>query len=100
MGFSHAARDAMVGMTEFPELFAAGVEHSGLVDFATYIRDNEPTRRAVLDLKITDPVAKEQACKKTLVDYVFFPDEGHWIHKSSNRVKSISKMVEFLDKYL
>ena len=43
-----------------------------------------------------------QALKKqgSTVEYVQFPDEGHWLHKYANRVKSATEMVRFLDSYL
>lgn len=142
MGFSHGGRVTMVGLTEFPDLFAAGLVHAGSVDYATYVRDNEPTRKASLEqlnfgneeatknaVKNLSPILKVdrvkapimvqhgandaqvpvgqadelvEALKKhgTAVEYIFFPDEGHWIHKLNNRVKATSSMVAFFMREL
>jgi len=34
------------------------------------------------------------------VEYLKFEDEGHWIHKLPNRIKSIKKEVEFFASHL
>jgi dipeptidyl aminopeptidase/acylaminoacyl peptidase len=142
MGFSHGGRVAMVGLTEFPDLFAAGLVHAGEVDYATYVRDNEPTRRAIFEqrnfgdeqstkdaIRNLSPILRLDRVKSpimvqhgatdaqvpvgqadelvdglkkhgTPVEYVFFPDEGHWIHKLNNRVKATSSMVAFFVREL
>jgi dipeptidyl aminopeptidase/acylaminoacyl peptidase len=142
MGFSHAGRVTMVGLTEFPDLFAAGLVHAGCVDYATYLRDNEPTRKAAMELiKFGDEEATKNAIRNlspilkidrvkapimvqhgatdaqvpvgqadelvdalkkhgTPVEYIFFPDEGHWTHKLNNRVKATSSMVAFFIREL
>jgi dipeptidyl aminopeptidase/acylaminoacyl peptidase len=142
MGFSQGGHITMVGLTEFPELFAAGLVHAGMVDYATYVRDNEPTRKAGMELlKYGDQEATKNAIKNlspilkvdrvkapimvqhgatdaqvpvgqadelvaalkkhgTPVEYVFFPDEGHWLHKLNNRVKATTTMVSFFIREL
>ncbi len=141
MGFSHGARVTLVGLTECPDLFAAGVVHAGVVDYATYIKDSNPTRKTIFDLKIENEKDKAKAMENlspifhlnrvkapvmvqqgandaqipasqsdelvqalrkqgTTVEYIQFPDEGHWLHKYANRVKSATEMVRFLDSHL
>jgi len=141
MGFSHGGRVALVGLTECPELFAAGVVHAGVVDYTSYVRDSNPTRKVIFELKIKDekdkakamanlspilnlnrikaPIMVQQgatdnqvpasqsdqlveALKKQgcVVEYIQFPDEGHWLHKYANRVKSTTETVRFLNTYL
>jgi dipeptidyl aminopeptidase/acylaminoacyl peptidase len=141
MGFSHGGRVALVGLTKFPECFAAGVVHGGSVDSSRALKDSDPTRKKIFDLKIDNPDDKAKAMKNLSaiddlddvkapilvqqgatdaqvpvsqaellvaelkkrgkpVEYILFPDEGHWIHKLPNRVRLITSMVEFFDQHL
>ncbi|HEY9677449.1 MAG TPA: prolyl oligopeptidase family serine peptidase [Drouetiella sp.] len=141
MGFSHGGADTMVGLTQCPELFAAGEVHGGVVDYVTYLRDSNQHRQKMWGLKIDNdadrlsalknlspinevarikvPVLVQQgandaqvpagqsdelvqALKKqgTPVDYVQYPDEGHWLHKVDNRIKYVTAITKFFDAKL
>ena len=34
------------------------------------------------------------------VEYILFPDEGHGLRKTPNRIRSAVEMVRFFDRYL
>lgn len=141
MGGSYGGYMMMEGVTEFPDLFAAGVDEYGVVNFATFFQHTEPWIAAVSTIEYGDPV-KDADMLKSLspiykldrikaaimvqhgandtnvpvseaeqvvnnlkahgvpVEYILFPDEGHGIRKTQNRIKSTVAMVEFFAKYL
>ncbi len=33
-------------------------------------------------------------------EYVLFPDEGHGFHKTANRIRATTAIVEWFDRYL
>lgn len=55
MGGSYGGYMVMAGMTEFPELFAAGVNLYGVVNFETFFKHTEPWMAAVSKVKYGDP---------------------------------------------
>jgi dipeptidyl aminopeptidase/acylaminoacyl peptidase len=55
MGGSYGGYMVMAGMTEFPELFAAGVNLYGVVNFETFFRHTEPWMAAISKVKYGDP---------------------------------------------
>lgn len=56
MGGSYGGYMTMAGVTEFPELFAAGVDLFGIVNFATFFQHTEPWMAAISTVEYGDPV--------------------------------------------
>jgi dipeptidyl aminopeptidase/acylaminoacyl peptidase len=48
----------MAGVTEFPELFAAGVDLFGIVNFATFFAQSEPWMAAISTIEYGDPATQ------------------------------------------
>jgi len=46
----------MAGLTEYPELFAAGANLFGIVNFATFFKNTEPWMAAISTVEYGDPV--------------------------------------------
>jgi dipeptidyl aminopeptidase/acylaminoacyl peptidase len=53
----------MAGLTEYPELFAAGVDLYGIVNFMTFFEHTEPWMAAVSTIEYGDPKTQ-----KTMLD--------------------------------
>ena len=50
----------MAGVTEFPELFAAGVNLFGIVNFATFFQHSEPWMAAISTTEYGDPATQRE----------------------------------------
>ena len=55
IGGSYGGYAVMVGVTEFPDLFAAGVNLFGIVNFETFFEHTEPWMAAISGTKYGDP---------------------------------------------
>ncbi len=55
MGGSYGGYMTMAGLTEFPELFAAGVNLYGLVNFKTFFAHTEPWMASISKIEYGDP---------------------------------------------
>ena len=55
MGGSYGGYMTMAGLTEFPELFAAGVNIYGLVNFKTFFEQTEPWMASISKIEYGDP---------------------------------------------
>jgi dipeptidyl aminopeptidase/acylaminoacyl peptidase len=55
MGGSYGGYMTMAGLTEFPELFAAGADLYGIVNFETFFAHTEPWMAAISKVKYGDP---------------------------------------------
>jgi dipeptidyl aminopeptidase/acylaminoacyl peptidase len=111
-------------LTEYPELFVAGVNLFGMVNFFTFFQHTQPWMAAISTIEYGDPVKQKDLLEKrsplgkldriraaTMVqhgandtnvpgEYILFPDEGHGWRKIPNRIKSTVEMVRFFDKHL
>jgi len=56
MGGSYGGYMVMAGLTEFPELFSAGANLYGVVNFATFFANTEPWMAAISTVEYGDPV--------------------------------------------
>jgi dipeptidyl aminopeptidase/acylaminoacyl peptidase len=140
-GGSYGGYMTMAGVTEFPDLFKAGVNLFGIVNFATFFAQSEPWMGAISTIEYGDPrtqadllarlspIHKLDRIKAALmvqhgandtnvpvveaeqivtsmktrgvpVEYLLFPDEGHGWRKVPNRVRSMTRMVEFFRQHL
>lgn len=59
-GGSYGGYMTMAGLTEFPDLFAAGVNLFGIVNFATFFEHTEPWMAAISTIEYGDPVKQKQ----------------------------------------
>jgi dipeptidyl aminopeptidase/acylaminoacyl peptidase len=56
MGGSYGGYMVMAGLTEYPDLFAAGADLFGVVNFATFFKHTEPWMAAISTVEYGDPV--------------------------------------------
>ena len=59
-GGSYGGYMTMAGLTEYPDLFAAGVNLFGIVNFATFFEHTEPWMAAISTVEYGDPVKQKQ----------------------------------------
>ena len=57
MGGSYGGYMVMAGVTEFPKMFAAGVDLYGVVNFETFFKNTQPWMAAISKVEYGDPVA-------------------------------------------
>jgi dipeptidyl aminopeptidase/acylaminoacyl peptidase len=57
-GGSYGGYMTMAGVTEFPDLFAAGANLFGIVNFATFFRHSEPWMAAISTVEYGDPATQ------------------------------------------
>jgi dipeptidyl aminopeptidase/acylaminoacyl peptidase len=55
MGGSYGGYMVMAGMTEYPDMFAAGANLFGVVNFETFFRESEPWMAAISTTEYGDP---------------------------------------------
>jgi dipeptidyl aminopeptidase/acylaminoacyl peptidase len=60
VGGSYGGYMTMAGLTEFPELFAAGANLFGVVNFATFFKHTEPWMAAISTVEYGDPVKEAE----------------------------------------
>lgn len=58
MGGSYGGYMTMAGLTEFPDMFAAGVNIYGLVNFKTFFEQTEPWMASISKIEYGDPEAE------------------------------------------
>jgi dipeptidyl aminopeptidase/acylaminoacyl peptidase len=58
VGGSYGGYMTMAGLTEFPELFAAGADLYGIVNFETFFAHTEPWMAAISKVEYGDPVTQ------------------------------------------
>ena len=63
-GGSYGGYMTMAGVTEFPELFAAGVDLFGIVNFATFFQHTEPWMAAISTVEYGDPLTQADLLKR------------------------------------
>jgi len=59
-GGSYGGYMTMAGLTEYPELFAAGVDLYGIVNFMTFFQHTEPWMAAVSTVEYGDPATQKE----------------------------------------
>src|SRR5688572_24636392 len=58
MGGSYGGYMVMAGVTEFPDMFAAGANLFGVVNFATFFANTEPWMAAISTVEYGDPATQ------------------------------------------
>lgn len=64
MGGSYGGYMTMAGLTEYPDLFAAGVDLFGIVNFATFFEHTQPWMAAISTIEYGDPVTQKDLLAK------------------------------------
>lgn len=64
MGFSYGGYMVMAGLTEYPDLFAAGADVFGIVNFASFFANTEPWMAAVSTVEYGDPKKEADLLKR------------------------------------
>ena len=67
-GGSYGGYAVMVGLTEFPDLFAAGANLFGMVNFETFFRHTQPWMAKVSASEYGDPVADAKLLRDAVAD--------------------------------
>ena len=63
-GGSYGGYMTMAGVTEYPDLFAAGVDLFGIVNFATFFEHTEPWMAAISTIEYGDPKTQSDLLQK------------------------------------
>ncbi len=63
MGGSYGGYMVMAGVTEFPDMFAAGANLFGVVNFETFFRESEPWMAAISTTEYGDPATQADMLK-------------------------------------
>jgi dipeptidyl aminopeptidase/acylaminoacyl peptidase len=63
-GGSYGGYMTMAGVTEFPDLFAAGVNLFGIVNFATFFAQSEPWMAAISTVEYGDPATQADLLRR------------------------------------
>jgi dipeptidyl aminopeptidase/acylaminoacyl peptidase len=63
-GGSYGGYMTMVGLTEYPELFAAGVNQFGMVNFFTFFKHTQPWMAAISTVEYGDPATQKELLEK------------------------------------
>ena len=63
MGGSYGGYMVMAGVTEYPSMFAAGVNLFGIVNFESFFRETEPWMAAISTTEYGDPVTQAKMLK-------------------------------------
>ena len=63
-GGSYGGYMTMVGLTEYPELFAAGVNLFGMVNFFTFFQHTQPWMAAISTVEYGDPMTQKDLLEK------------------------------------
>ena len=64
MGGSYGGYMTMVGLTEYPELFAAGVNSYGMVNFFTFFQHTQPWMAAISTIEYGDPATQKDLLER------------------------------------
>jgi dipeptidyl aminopeptidase/acylaminoacyl peptidase len=64
MGGSYGGYMTLAGLTEFPDLFAAGADLYGIVNFATFFAHTEPWMAAISTKEYGDPVTQKDLLRQ------------------------------------
>ena len=63
-GGSYGGYMTMAGITEYPDLFAAGVDLFGIVNFVTFFQHTEPWMAAISTVEYGDPATQKEMLDK------------------------------------
>lgn len=64
MGGSYGGYMVMAGVTEYPDIFAAGANLYGVVNFETFFKNTEPWMAAISTVEYGDPATQAEMLKQ------------------------------------
>ena len=64
MGGSYGGYMVMAGVTEYPEMFAAGANLYGVVNFETFFKQTQPWMAAISKVEYGDPVGEAEMLRR------------------------------------
>jgi dipeptidyl aminopeptidase/acylaminoacyl peptidase len=64
MGGSYGGYMVMAGLTEYPDLFAAGADLFGVVNFETFFKNTEPWMAAISTVEYGNPETEEELLRR------------------------------------
>ena len=64
MGGSYGGSMVMAGVTEYPDMFAAGANLFGVVNFATFFANTEPWMAAISTVEYGDPATQAEMLRR------------------------------------
>ena len=64
MGGSYGGYMVMAGLTQYPELFAAGADLFGVVNFETFFKHTEPWMAAISTIEYGDPATQADLLRR------------------------------------
>jgi dipeptidyl aminopeptidase/acylaminoacyl peptidase len=140
-GGSYGGFMVLAGLTNYPDLFAAGIDVVGISNFVSFLENTGKYRRALREAeygslendreflqeisplnhadKIKAPLLVIQGANDPrvpqseadqivesiknrggVVEYLLYPDEGHGLRKTENKLDAYGKMAEFLKTHV
>jgi dipeptidyl aminopeptidase/acylaminoacyl peptidase len=122
-GGSYGGYMTLIALTKTPDIWAAGVEEYGIINWMTMLQHSDPLlqeyEKSLLVDQVKAPllvlqgdndprVPKEEAQQvvqllqrdgKTVAAH-YYPNEGHGFEKRENQIDSIRRTIEWFDKYV
>jgi dipeptidyl aminopeptidase/acylaminoacyl peptidase len=103
MGGSYGGYMVMAGLTRYPDLFAAGADLFGIVNFETFFADTEPWMAEISTVEYGDPVTQKDLLRDLspihAIDRVKAPTLVlHGAHDTNVPVVEAEQVVESLKK--
>lgn len=103
MGGSYGGYMVMAGITEYPEMFAAGANLFGIVNFETFFANTEPWMAAISTVEYGDPASEPELLRKLSpihrVDRIVTPTIVlHGANDTNVPVVEAEQVVESLDE--
>jgi dipeptidyl aminopeptidase/acylaminoacyl peptidase len=102
MGGSYGGYMVMAGITEYPEMFAAGANLFGIVNFETFFANTEPWMAAISTIEYGDPATEPELLKQLSpihrIDRIITPTIVlHGANDTNVPVVEAEQVVESLD---
>jgi dipeptidyl aminopeptidase/acylaminoacyl peptidase len=103
MGGSYGGYMVMAGITEYPEMFAAGANLFGIVNFQTFFEQTEPWMAAISTIEYGDPATEPELLEKLSpihrIDRITTPTIVlHGANDTNVPVVEAEQVVESLDE--
>ncbi len=140
-GGSYGGFMVLAGLTNYPDLFAAGIDVVGISNFVTFLENTGKYRKALREAEYgslehdreflesvsplnhvdkikaplfviqgandprvpqseSDQMVEAIRARGGVVEYLVYPDEGHGLSKTENRLDAFHRAVEFLNTHV
>jgi len=98
MGGSYGGFMVLAALTEYPDLWAAGVDVVGIANFVTFLENTGDWRRHLREAEYGS--LEEDREQGVPVRKLLFDDEGHGFSKLENRIEAYGAVAEFLEEHV